>query len=132
MISLARFAHTWKLAERVKVAMGGRINFSKGATSTFCLSYLGCWRCNANGRSQNLSCFYTTKKIPRESMCSIRIYFEIFFEWSCRLYQFATNYISTTTFAVLSLVCAAWTELTSEIFCPNCFLHIGCHQKCFS
>jgi len=35
------------------------------------------------------------------------------------------------TFAVLSLVCAGWTELTSEIFCPNCFLHFAC-QKCFS
>ena len=35
-----------------------------------------------------------------------------------------------TTFSALSLVCAGWTELTSEIFCPNCFLHFG-YQKCF-
>jgi len=38
--------------------------------------------------------------------------------------------LSTTMCAVLSLVCAGWTELTSEIFCPNCFLHFG-YQKCF-
>jgi len=38
-----------------------------------------------------LSCFYTTKKIPHESTRSIRIYFEIFFKWSCRLYEFATK-----------------------------------------
>ena len=31
---------------------------------------------------KTLSCFYTTKKIPHESMHSIRIYFEIFFKWS--------------------------------------------------
>jgi len=27
-------------------------------------------------------------------------------------------------------LCAGWTELTCEIFCPNCFLHFG-YQKCF-
>jgi len=37
---------------------------------------------------------------------------------------------STTTFAVLSLVCGGWTELTSEIFWSNGFLHYG-YQKCF-
>ena len=37
---------------------------------------------------------------------------------------------STTTFAVLSLVCAGWVELISEIFCSNVFLHFG-YQKCF-
>jgi len=36
----------------------------------------------------------------------------------------------TTTFTVFSLVCAGWTELTSEIFCPNCFLQFA-YQKCF-
>ena len=38
--------------------------------------------------------------------------------------------LSTTTFAALSIVCAGWTELTSEIFFPNCFLLFG-YQKCF-
>ena len=32
---------------------------------------------------KTLYCFYTTKKMPHESMRSIRIYFEIFFKWSC-------------------------------------------------
>jgi len=27
--------------------------FQRGATSIFCLSFSCCWRCNANGRSQN-------------------------------------------------------------------------------
>jgi len=36
------------------------------------------------------SCFHTKKKSPHESTRSIRIYFEIFFKWSCRLYEFAT------------------------------------------
>jgi len=31
---------------------------------------------------KTLYCFYTTKKMPHESMRSIRIYFEIFFKWS--------------------------------------------------
>jgi len=38
--------------------------------------------------------------------------------------------LSPTTFAVLSLVWPGWTELTSEIFCSNGFLHFG-YQKCF-
>jgi len=50
MVSLAWFAHTWNLAERVKVATGVRRSFCRGATSTFCLSFSGCWRCNANVR----------------------------------------------------------------------------------
>jgi len=29
----------------------------EGATSTYCLSFSGCWRCNANGRSQNALLF---------------------------------------------------------------------------
>jgi len=33
--------------------------------------------------------------------------------------------LSINTFAVLSLVFTGWTELTSEIFCPNCFLHFA-------
>ena len=54
MVSLTWLAHTSKLSERVKVAMGVCRNFSKGdATSTFCLSRSGCWRYNANGCSQN-------------------------------------------------------------------------------
>jgi len=40
-------------------------NFSKGgAKSTFRLSFSGCWRCNANGCTQNASPFHTTKKMP--------------------------------------------------------------------
>jgi len=28
--------------------------FQVGATLIFCLSFSGCWRCNANGLSQNV------------------------------------------------------------------------------
>jgi len=54
---------------------------------------------------KTLSCFYTTKKIPHESTCSICIYFESFFKWSCRLYEFATKVYflsSVTTFVELA------------------------------
>jgi len=47
---------------------------------------------------KTLSCFYTTKKIPHESTRFIRIYFELFFKWSCSLYEFATV-------GVLSFIC---------------------------
>jgi len=30
--------------------------FQKGAKSTFCLSFSGCWRCNANGRTPKRKC----------------------------------------------------------------------------
>jgi len=57
---------------------------------------------------KTLYCFYTTKKIPPESTRSIRIYFEIFFKWSCRLYEFATRVYflsSVTTFVELAYKC---------------------------
>jgi len=57
---------------------------------------------------KTLSCFYTTKNIPHESTCSIRTYFEIFFKWSCRLYEFARKVYfqsSVTTFAELEHKC---------------------------
>ena len=102
---------------------------------------------------KTLYCFYTTKKIPNESTCSIRIYFEIILKRSSRLYesdkkvcflpsvkifaelahksryycelhtnesQMDLNY-QQLPFAALSFACAGWTELTSEIFCPNCW-----------
>jgi len=96
----------WNFAERVKVATGVRRNFSRGATSTFCWPFSVCWRCNANGRSQNvLLCFYATKKIPRESTRSIRIHFEIFWKWSCGYTNLTKKvyYLSSvTTFAELA------------------------------
>jgi len=61
-----------------------------------------------------LSCFYTTKKISHESTRSIRIYFEIFFKWSCRLYEFATKVYflsSVTTFGELARECRYHCEL---------------------
>jgi len=33
--------------------MGVCRNFSKGGNVEICLSFWGCWRCNANGCSQN-------------------------------------------------------------------------------
>jgi len=45
--------------------MGVCRNFSRGEQIRhFYLSFSGCWRCNANGRTQNASPFYTTKKMP--------------------------------------------------------------------
>jgi len=39
--------------DRNSASTGVRRNFSRGATSKFCLSFSGCWWCNANWRSQN-------------------------------------------------------------------------------
>jgi len=46
-----------KTPKKEHVGMGFRRNFSRGAKSTFCLSFSVCWRskCNANGRTQKLS-----------------------------------------------------------------------------
>jgi len=61
------------------------------------------------------------------------------FEWentNFLCYQVPPNWVwnglelTITTFAVLSLVSAGWTELTSEIFCSNGFLQFA-YQICF-
>jgi len=39
--------------------MGIRCNFSRGETSTFCLYFAVCWRCNTNGRLQSALPFLT-------------------------------------------------------------------------
>ena len=112
MVSLAWFAHTWKLAERVKVAMSVRRNFSRGTTSTFCLLFSGCWRCNADGRLQNAVLFLHHKENSPWKHALHSHLFEIFFKWSCRLYEFAT-------IGVLSIICynfcwiGAWMSLSS-------------------
>ena len=68
MVSLAWFAHTWNLAERVTVAIGVHRNFSRGTKSTFCLLCSGCWRCNANRRLQNTVLFpHHTENSPRKA-----------------------------------------------------------------
>jgi len=63
---------------------------------------------------KTLYCFHTTKKMPHESTRSIRIHFEIFFKWSCRLYEFATKVYflsSVTAFAELGHKCRYHCEL---------------------
>jgi len=65
------------------------------------------------------SCFYTTKKIPIVSTHSIHICFEIFFKWSCRLYEFATKVYflsSVATFVELAHKCHYHCELTTNEF----------------
>jgi len=154
MVSLTRLAHTSKLAERVKVAMSVRRNFSTGsATSTFCLSFSSCWRCNANGSSQNALLFQHHKEnAPWKHALHSHLFWKLFqvqlytnlpqrctfchplqFCWiGAYSHKWVWNgpELSKNTFAVVSLVCAGWTELTSEFFCPNCFLHFA-YQKCF-
>ena len=90
---------------------------------------------------KTLYCFWITKKVPHESIRSIHIYFEIFFKWICVrichkgvlsgnrhrfcwIGAYSHNWVrngpelstNTGAFAVLSLVCAGWTELTSKYF----------------
>jgi len=64
------------------------------------LCFFGCWRCNANGRSQNALLFLHHKKMPRETTRLIRIYFETFFKWSCiRVYHKAV--LSVIRYSIL-------------------------------
>jgi len=62
MVSLALLAHTSKLVERVKVAMGVRRNFSRGRNVDICLSFSGCWCYNAHGCLQNALLFLHHKE----------------------------------------------------------------------
>ena len=51
-----RNSWTWSVYVRGLLRMGPWMFagfFPGGATSKFCLSFSGCWRCNASGRSQN-------------------------------------------------------------------------------
>jgi len=41
-----------------------RIFFRAGATSTFCLFFMDCWRRNADACLQTFYPFYTTNKMP--------------------------------------------------------------------
>jgi len=45
------------------LSMGVRSTFSWGETSTFCLYFSGCWRCNAHGRLQSALLFLRKKKL---------------------------------------------------------------------
>jgi len=81
---------------------------------------------------KTLYCFYTTKKIPHESKRSVRIYFEIFFKWNGRLYEFATkvyflssvitllncriNVVYIVNFTQLSL---KWTSTINNYVCGS-------------
>jgi len=155
MVSLAWLAHTSKLVVRVKVAMGVRRNFPGVKRQHFAYLFQVADVTMQTDVYKTFYCFYTAKKMPHESTRSIRICFEIFFKWSCAglricdkgvlsviLYRFCwigaySHYwvwngleLSVNTFAVLSLIFTGWTELTSEIICPNCFLHFA-YQKCF-
>jgi len=59
------YSHTRSLSGTglYTVVMGVRRNFSRGgAKSTFWLSFSGCWRCNANGRTRNASPFLHHKE----------------------------------------------------------------------
>jgi len=64
--------------------MGVRRNFSRvGATSTFCYLFQVADVTIQTDVCKTRYCFYTTKAMPHENTRSIRIYFEIFFKWSC-------------------------------------------------
>ena len=55
-----------------RLSMVVRRNFSRRSTSTFCLYFLGCWRCNENGRSQpflHKKCLSTQKFAPFYGDC---------------------------------------------------------------
>jgi len=52
-VKAAKHIYHTELGTSMVCIMGVRRNFSRWAISKFCLPFTGCWRCNANGRSQN-------------------------------------------------------------------------------
>jgi len=74
------FRLSWASAELLKF-------FQSGTTSTFCLSFSGCWRCNANGHPQkalpylnhteNALCYGSRLKncVSLAAMCLFHSYF---------------------------------------------------------
>jgi len=59
--------------------MGVRRNFSRGGTSTFCLSFSGCWRYNENGRSQNAFLFLHHKEnSPWKHVLHLHLFWKLF------------------------------------------------------
>jgi len=95
--------------------MGVRRNFSKGGKPQhFAYHFQVADVAMQTNVHKALSCLYTTKNIPQESTLSTRIYYEIFFKWSCKLYEFATKVYflsSVTTFAELAHKCRYHCEL---------------------
>jgi len=62
--------------------MDVRRNFSRGQRRHFAYHFQAADIAMQVDVHKTLYCFCTTKKMPHESMRSIRIYFEIFFKWS--------------------------------------------------
>jgi len=140
--------------------MAVRRKFSRGETSIFCLSFSGCNAngCSQNA----LLFQHHQRKCPlkaRAPFASIlksfssgavyefaaNVYFlssvTAFAEWAhkCRYHceLHTTEFwngleLLTTKCAVFSLVCAGWTELTSKISCPNCFLSLGYQTRAYA
>ena len=60
-----RESHTVVFNTLMQVTMGVRRNFpGEEAKSTFCMSLSGCWRCNANGRTQRFTLSTPRTKCP--------------------------------------------------------------------
>jgi len=95
--------------------MGGHRNFSRGGNADILVVIF---------KLLTLQCKWTfttrftvstpQRKFSHERTRSIHINFEIFFKWSCRLYEFATKVYflsSVTTFAELAHKCRYHCEL---------------------
>jgi len=104
MVILTWLAHISKIAERVKVTTGFRRNFSRGsATSTFCLSVSGCWRCNSNGRSQNTLLFlHHEVNAPWKHALHLHIF------WNLFQVELHTNVPQRCTFCYLLQILLNW------------------------
>ena len=83
--------------------MGVRRNFPRGETLTFCLSFSGCWRWNANGRSQNAS-LSTSKKIlyvTAAATASLTLTMDFLNLWN-NCYRFTHAFHTASNYVVLS------------------------------
>jgi len=145
--------------ERVKLAVNVRIKFSRVLQRRHFADLLQAgWRYNANGCLQNaLLLLHHKENAPWKHALYPHLFWNLFqmelysptnLPVATKVYVLSSvtdfserahiscNWVwnglelSINTFAVLSLVYINWTELTSEIFCPNYFLHFA-YQKCF-
>jgi len=91
-----------------------------GAKSTFCLSFSGCWRCNAHGRSQTLYPFNTTKKMPRVTATVPKntLRWQQCFFFTQTSFHAVENYVTLSRF----ITCYAATyvcQCCHRLFCKN-------------
>ena len=99
--------------------------FPGGATSTFCLSLSGWWRCNTNGVHKTLYPFCTAQKISHESTHSIRTFSEI--ESDGNVYAFCQRVYFLSSFTAFGEL--GYIPITLLLLTADKWVWIGLEQS---